>query len=445
MVKIFRLIFTLFCFLAIPTVVSSQTTKWQDLYKVKKKDTIYGISRKYNITIDELINANPDMKAPGYSLKKGDQLLIPFPSAKAESRATVAQKDVAANLRVGVMLPLHNVDGDGQRMTEYYRGILMACDSLKTSGINTNVYAWNVPIDADVNSVLADANAAKCDLIFGPLYTKQVPAIGEFCRKHNIRLVIPFSISGNDVASNPMIYQVYQPESLFTESSVNAFVKSLGGKHPVFIDCNDATSKKGTFTSALRKKLEAIGVNYSITNINSSEAVFAKAFAQERGNVVVLNTARSPELNTVLAKLDVLKKSQPLVAISLYGYTEWLMYTKVYRDYFHKYDAYIPTSFFYNSSSNGTVELENSYKHWFKSTMRESLPRFAITGYDHARFFLGGICRYGKSFNGTSQQQTATPLQTSLKFKRLSGGGLQNVSFLLVHYKRDRTMESITY
>lgn len=41
--------------------MSAQTIKWQELYKVKKKDTIYGIAKKYNITIDELISANPAM------------------------------------------------------------------------------------------------------------------------------------------------------------------------------------------------------------------------------------------------------------------------------------------------------------------------------------------------------------------------------------------------
>lgn len=58
--------------------MSAQTIKWQELYKVKKKDTIYGIAKKYNITIDELISANPAMQKPDYTLQKGDQLLIPY-------------------------------------------------------------------------------------------------------------------------------------------------------------------------------------------------------------------------------------------------------------------------------------------------------------------------------------------------------------------------------
>ena len=445
-------LFLCLCALVFAAAVSAQTMKYQDLYKVKKKDTIYGIAKKYNITIDQLISANPDMQKPDYTLQKGDQLVIPAPlpaptqpvQPAQQPAAQVAKKSSSA-VRIGVMLPLHNVDGDGQRMVEYYRGILMACDSLKAQGISTDVRAWNVPIDGNVQQTLADNHAKDCDVIFGPLYTKQVKPVGDFCRRNNIKLVIPFSINGNDVASNDHIMQVYQSPQQQNELAVNAFVERFKGCHAVIIDCNDTTSRKGVFTAALRKRMEAAGIGYSITNLKSSEAMFAKAFDASKQNVVVLNTGRSPELNVALAKLNGLKVTAPAMRISLFGYTEWLMYTKVYLDYYHRYDAYIPTSFYYNPLAPRTANLERSYRRWFKSDMRQALPRFAITGYDHAQFIIRGLHKYGSKFNGTSQQNTYTPLQTPLKFKFVQGGGMQNSAFMLVHYKTNRTMESISY
>ena len=445
-------LFLCLCALVFAAAVSAQTMKYQDLYKVKKKDTIYGIAKKYNITIDQLISANPDMQKPDYTLQKGDQLVIPAPlpapaqpvQPAQQPAAHVAKKSSSA-VRIGVMLPLHNVDGDGQRMVEYYRGILMACDSLKAQGISTDVRAWNVSIDGNVQQTLADNHAKDCDVIFGPLYTKQVKPMGDFCRRNNIKLVIPFSINGNDVASNDHIMQVYQSPQQQNELAVNAFIERFKGCHAVIIDCNDTTSRKGVFTAALRKRMEAAGIGYSITNLKSSEAMFAKAFDASKQNVVVLNTGRSPELNVALAKLNGLKVTAPAMRISLFGYTEWLMYTKVYLDYYHRYDAYIPTSFYYNPLAPRTANLERSYRRWFKSDMRQALPRFAITGYDHAQFIIRGLHKYGSKFNGTSQQNTYTPLQTPLKFKFVQGGGMQNSAFMLVHYKTNRTMESISY
>lgn len=445
-------LFLCLCALVFAAAVSAQTMKYQDLYKVKKKDTIYGIAKKYNITIDQLISANPDMQKPDYTLHKGDQLVIPAPVTttpqpvqSTQQPATPAVKKSSSAVRIGVMLPLHNVDGDGQRMVEYYRGILMACDSLKAQGISTDVKAWNVPIDANVQQTLADNNAKDCDIIFGPLYTKQVKSMGDFCRRNNIKLVIPFSISGNDVASNDHIMQVYQSPQLQNELAVNAFVERFKGCHAVIVDCNDTTSRKGMFTYALRKRMEAAGIGYSITNLKSSEAMFAKAFDASKQNVVVLNTGRSPELNVTLAKLNGLKVTAPAMRISLFGYTEWLMYTKVYLEYYHRYDTYIPTSFYYNPLASRTANLERSYRRWFKSDMRLALPRFAITGYDHAQFFIRGLHKYGGKFTGTSQQSTYTPLQTPLKFKFVQGGGMQNSAFMLIHYKTNHTMESMSY
>jgi LysM repeat protein len=56
----------------------------QTLHKVKKRETIYGIARDYNITIEELIGANPEMLQPGYALKKGSTINIPFPQQQQQ-------------------------------------------------------------------------------------------------------------------------------------------------------------------------------------------------------------------------------------------------------------------------------------------------------------------------------------------------------------------------
>ena len=110
-----RILFLLCAWLLASSVVA-QTAKWQDLYKVKKKDTIYGIAHKYNITIEELMQANPDMQKPDYVLKKGEQLLIPFSKQTPNSAqkptaptSTAMRQRVANTVNVGVMLPLHNV------------------------------------------------------------------------------------------------------------------------------------------------------------------------------------------------------------------------------------------------------------------------------------------------------------------------------------------------
>ena len=70
---------------------------------------------------------------------------------------TVGAKSVqGGKVTVGVMLPLHDVNGDGKRMVEYYRGVLMAYDSLKLMGMSVDVHAWNVPEEADITKTLKE-------------------------------------------------------------------------------------------------------------------------------------------------------------------------------------------------------------------------------------------------------------------------------------------------
>lgn len=421
-------------------------TAVREKYKVKKKDTLYGIAKKHDITVDELIEANPEMKVDGYQLKKDDIVLIPYakgqkPEAKKPAKATVGGKTVS----VGVMLPLHNVDGDGRRMTEYYRGILMACDSLRAEGLNTDIHAWNASIDTDITKLMADPAAAKCDIIFGPLYTKQVHALADFCRARDIKLVIPFSINGDDVAQYKQIFQVYQSNDRLTDSSIEYFLKRFANVRPVFIDCNDKTSDKGKFTFGLRARLESKNINYGITNLNSSDDLFAKQFSPTLQNVVILNTARSPELTQAIKKLETLRAMNPSIRITLFGYTEWMMYLGIDEQKFHSFDAYIPSTFYYNPADQRTKALTQSYSRWFHADMQQALPRFAITGYDHAQFFLRGMAKYGKAFKGTKWQSSYRPLQAPLVFKQISSAGMQNDFFQLVHFLPNGNIEAISY
>ena len=346
-------------------------------------------------------------------------------------------------IRVGVMLPLHNINGDGKRMIEYYRGILMACDSLKQSGISVDIHAWNAAEDADIIQILHDNDAARCDIIFGPLYSRQMQAMSDFVQRNDIRLVIPFSINAPQLLTNPNIFQIWQSPTNVTNSSIDRYLENFKDYHPVFIDCNDSTSKKFPFTSGLRRQLDNRGIVYNITNLKSSEEQFSKAFRRTQKNIVILNTGRSQELGVAFAKLNGLLLKEPTLEISMFGYTEWLSYTRTHLENFYKYDTYIPSAFHYNPLTPQTQRLEQKYRWNFHSDMQHALPRFALTGFDHAFFFLKGLHKYGKSFNGAAGMFGYPPVQTPLMFERLGNGGFQNRSVSLVHYTTDHRMEMI--
>lgn len=440
-------------------MIAQSEVNLRGLHKVKKKETIFGIAKMYDLTLDDLMKANPEMNQPGYELKKGDVLRIPFsskiiapvvkessPISERPKTQTVDVDDVRQReIRVGVMLPLHNINGDGKRMVEYYRGILMACDSLKKQGISVDVHAWNAAEDADLTPILQDKAASKCDIIFGPLYSKQMQQLSDFVLQHNIRLVIPFSISAPQLLTNRNIFQIWQSPTNINDATIVHYLDRFKDYHPVFIDCNDSTSKKGIFTFGLRRQLEGRGIEYSVTNLKSGEENFSKAFSRTKKNMVILNSGRSPELGVAFAKINGLKFNNPTLEITMFGYTEWLMYTHTHLENFYKYDTYIPSTFYYNALSSQTERLEQKYRWNFHSDMQQALPRFALTGFDHAFFFLKGLHMYGKTFNGAAGMFGYAPVQTPLVFERMGNGGLQNHSLLFVHYTPKHRIETVKF
>jgi len=437
----------------------AQVQDYKELHEVKRKETIFGIARDNGITIEELIKANPEMNTQGYELKKGSYIKIPYPSAKQqETSAPVQQIQVPSKvskkqdadmrrreIRVGVMLPLHNDNGDGKRMVEYYRGILMACDSLKAMGISIDVRAWNVAEDDDISKVLKDPFAANRDLIIGPLYTKQVKKLGDFALANDIRLFIPFSISSQEVYNNYNIFQAYQNGNQLNEAYVQRFYERFKDCHPVLIDCNDSTSTKGAFTSALRRQLEQHGIQYSITNLRSSEEMFRKAFVMNQRNIVILNTSRSQELNVAFAKLNGMVNTTPGMLVSMFGFTEWLMYNRMYLDNYYKFDVYIPSTYYMNPLSPRADRIKTKYRWNFHQEMQNYHQRFGVIGFDHAFFMIKGLHLYGDHFTGATGMVGYTPIQTPLKFERIGNGGLQNRSILFVHYTPENRIETVSF
>ena len=446
------LLFTLL-FVAVGIISAQENVDVRGLHKVKRKETVFSISRMYGITIEELIEANPEMKEPDYNLKKGTIVKIPYSKTAEQSEITVpsvtktiSNDDVRNRaIRLGVMLPLHDINGDGRRMVEYYRGVLMACDSLKKLGISVDVHAWNTPEDGDIRTALLDEAASKCDLIIGPLYSKQMDVLSEFVKTYDIRLVIPFSINAPQLTTNRNIFQVWQSPTTINEETINRFMQRFKDYHPIFIDCNDTTSNKGIFTFGLRRQLEQQGIEYAVTNLKSSEDNFAKAFSQMKQNIVILNTGRSQELGVAFSKINGLKVKNPDLDISMFGYTDWLRYTRQHLENYYKYNTYIPSVFYYNPISSATKRLEQKFRWNFHSDMQNVLPRFAITGFDHAYFFLRGLHKYGKSFNGAAGMFGYPPVQTPLQFERYGNGGLRNKTLLFVHYMPDHIVETIKF
>ena len=67
-------------------------SRCRDMHKVKRKETVFSISREYGITEAELIAANPELRGEN-KIKKGSFLCIPYPSSPSATQQDTPRQE----------------------------------------------------------------------------------------------------------------------------------------------------------------------------------------------------------------------------------------------------------------------------------------------------------------------------------------------------------------
>ena len=168
-------------------------------------------------------------------------------------------------------------------------------------------------------------------------------------------------------------------------------------------------------------------------------------FSQAQRNVVVLNSENQKSLRKAISKINAMLLDNQELELTLFGYTEWMLYTSRNLENFYKLDVHIPAAFYYDAQSPRTKRIELKYRWNFHADMMNSLPRFAITGFDHAFYFIKGLHMYGKHFTGAAGMVGYPPIQTPLQFERVGQGGQENHNIMFIHYTPEKRVETIKF
>lgn len=426
----------------------------REMHKVARRETLYSIARQYNLTEAELIAANPEMKAPNYKLKKGTFICIPFPQVapkKQEQPAPTVEfpsKPAAApmnRIRMGVILPLKEKNSRGAKMVEFYQGLLLAADSVKTQGTSVEIYTFDSGSSpAEVKRVLASPSLAQVDIIFGPQYAGQLPALSDFCKAHKIKLVVPFAPQCDAFYTNPYIYAVTTPKTDQFQAMNEAALARFTNYNHVIVDAQENDKDSQSFVAGLQKALAGQGFTVRTLSVQADEAAMLQALNPFRDNLLIPNSSSIKALNLLFPKLKNFVQAHPEYRISLLGYPEWQTYTASQLTNFYRFNTYIFTSFYRNPLEGRTSLFEKKFQYWFKRSMINSYPRFGMMGFDTGYYFLHGMARYGASFNENLARVQTVPYQHPFQFERVSNwSGFVNKKVRLIHYSPDQTIEII--
>lgn len=410
-------------------------------YKVKRKDTLYSLALKHNVTIEQIIKANPQISDNGNKLKKGMVIRIPVIKEKIK---TEPQYQGLSTIKVAVFLPLIGNGVEHHRSVEFYRGMLIGIDKLKENNINVHVTAYNEPAnEVDATSIINEIKSEAPDVIVGPLYPGHF-ANAAAASSFNSKVVIPFSSKVPQVHTLPNLFVINTPAEYENTLISDLFVKSFTKQTNVII-LHSLHGDKRTLCDELQKKLNAKNYNVSTAAASSSvETLKALMQAKTQGKFIyVCDDTSEATLKNILPKLATLRQTYPTAQISLLGFEQWIPFTEgALKNEIHAADTYILTPNYYYPYTAASIDFFQTYKQWFKADLLNCRPLMAPLGYDFSISFLGSMATFGHKYSTQSPQPGSvadTPnLQTNLRFSSVgNGGGNINRSMWLVHFKKD--------
>ena len=427
----------------------------RDMHKVKRRETVFSISRKYGITEEQLIAANPEIKDKE-KLDRGSWLCIPYPQKQTEQTPTQEPARIPTDaelfqantekarrfksIKAAIVLPFYDVvQSEAARMIEYYEGFLMAVDSLKRTGTSIDLYTYNSGNEsASLSTLLSKPEMKQMDIIFGPLYQSHIQPLADFAQKNDIRLVIPFTSKDNTVFRNPNVYQINTPQSYLYSEVYDHFLRQFAGANVIFIEASQGTRDKAEFIKGLKEELRRKGITTSSLKEDATTESLKSVLAAGRENVFIPTSGTNVTLINLLPKLTMLVREVPEQSIHLFGYPEWQTYTKDHLDAFFELDTYFYSSFYTNNLLPAAVHFTKSYQKWYGKDMDERYPKFGMLGFDTGYFFLKGLSNYGSEFEKDIQQLDLIPIQTGFKFQRVNNwGGFINRKVFFVHFTKN--------
>ena len=428
-------------------VVIDGVTYNTEKYVVKRKETLYSISQKFNTTIDAIIACNPNLK----SLSKDDILNIPMTKDvlnivneyEAENKHVIINNNLegysSEAINVAVVLPFKlNTLGGQSPYADYYKGLLLALDSLKNNGMVANLYTYDTYGNIDsLNNILQKPEIKNADIIFGSDKNEEIKLLGSFAKENKIYLVNSFSVKNRDFEYNPYIIQGHIPSSLFFSSATKHFVETNMDKEIIFLYDNLEPNDKIEFTDAIGNELklrEKEFKKFSFNDITDYE-VLNESLGGNSEIILVASSSTKTGVAKTCAIATRIKESNPSISVSIFGYPEWQTYFKDYMDTFHSLNTTIFTRFYSQPTKDNWKDFNKKFRYWFGNEKSSIIPTPNILGFDTGLYLIYGLLRHNNNFEQYLETIESHSIQTDFSFTRLSNvSGLVNTNLYFVTF-----------
>ncbi|MDF9829419.1 LysM peptidoglycan-binding domain-containing protein [Parabacteroides sp. PF5-6] len=440
-------------------VTEKKTVQKEMEYTVQRRETLYRISRKFDVPSSELIRLNPQLKD---GLKAGMVIKIPVETEEivTEQPKTAGERETNAlldepkqikrvdRIQVALLLPFSTGDAKAAaRFIEYYEGLLMAVDSLRNTGCSLELSVYDTGDGTSkIQNILKEEALNRANLIIGGVQNDQIKMIADFAQEKNTKYVIPFTSKNDDVLSNAFVYQVNTPHSYLYARAAQAACK-LFNQDNIILIATPGLEEKTEYIQTLKAEFEQQQIPYK--EITHQTETFITDMEQvldpEKRNIVIPTSATLEALNRIRPHLRTLSEisteERPAYSINLFGYPDWQTYTQQTLEDFYALNTYIYSNFYADNLSPDVQYFYTKFKNWYSKNLINSHPKYSILGFDTAMFFFDALRKQGANFENNLNRIHYKSVQTGFHFERVNNwGGFINTHIFIVQYRNDFTV-----
>ena len=430
------------------------------VHEVERKETLFSISQKYKININDILEFNPQLR--NSRLKRKSKILIPVIESIQEK--TLVEKDSLPpeedllrldsifvkkrkrdnQLNLSVLLPFRSntVNYDSIEEVEslfedrnlytitldFYSGILYAIEDLRelNVSINLNVFDTENSINK-INEISSENSVKDSDVIIGPLIPRNFETFSNIELLESIPKVFPLSTIPIKIIKG--VIQSVTPKNLLRERMINYLDKNLDREENIVIIADslniEVESKLSEiFPNSIKIKPEFEG--YILPELLDSLLV------DSLPNKVIVESEIFTLISSVVSQLNSQITSERDVKL----------YT-TYRG--NQYDdpsinikdlgnlAFTYTSISKKINNDSISKFESRYLNLFGSLPNKDV----IRGYDVTKDILLRVL-IDKNLNRTTKYDEQSYTESKFLYKKDTLGGLFNSSmFILRHREYD--------
>lgn len=439
------------------------------IYKVEKKNTVYGLTRQFNISREDLMKYNPQLVD---GLRADDTLYIPVATANATDPATDPapvtapvrtpapapvpapapepkpapainnnndDEEKADTLQLAVVLPFMleqtAVTRDMDKQLNFYRGLILGLQGSKSAPVSLVAYDTEGSV-AKVDSLIGAGAFAGMDFIVAPGDSLSLQSLVQYADTTDAQVVNFFAVKNPLHNNHSSMIQANIPHQQMYARAIEAFAKSARKEKVIFLNATDIPADKNSFTTALRNRLIAEGVPYEQIDFEGKLTAEQLApFADERAYAFIPTASSREALMRILAPLCELQGTKATGSMRLLGYPEWVIIRGDLRQQLHQLNTSVYSRFNINLDTPKAKIMSTLYEKTYGVPLDTSMPNTSLMGYDLAGWLLS-----------VAANELETPfegLQNAFHILPVDNGGAVNAALYIINFTPGNGLSSI--